>query len=166
MNVEEAIGTLGGGLWHTTSERRYDGILSRMAILAEPPIPDDERWGTRCGPAGWPNVRTLGGVSLFDFEGFDVETYEGRCPSSSWREFVPFRRSWGASAWIEIDRVGAADALLGGDELLTRQSEEMAHRHRLMPYIEACYLGDVPRGLFVRGLVAGSGDAAFRSVSV
>ena len=166
MNAKEAIETLRGGLWHTTSERRFEGIKSRKAILPEPPLREDERWGTRIGPDGWPYVRTLGGVSLFDFAGFDPEAYDARCPMSSWREFVPFRRSWGASVWIEIDREKAAEALLGADELLARQHRERAHRHRIMPYIEACYLGDVPSELFVRALVIGIGDTEFRSIDV
>ena len=164
MNAEEAMETLGGGLWHTTSESRYEGILASGAILAAPLIPEEERWGTRCGPCGWPYVRTLGGVSLFDFEGFEVATYEARCPSSSWREFVPFRRAWGSSVWIEIDRERVVSGLLDGEALLARQHGESAHRHRLMPYIEAAYLGDILTGFFSRVLVATSGEEGFRPV--
>ena len=162
MDAEEAMETLRGGLWHTTSERRYEGILSSRAILVEPPVTEHGRWGTRCGPGGWGYVRTLGGVSLFDFAGFDVECYEAKCPMSSWREFVPFRRSWGASVWIEIDREKASEGLLPGKELVARQHQEKAHRHRIMPHVEACYLGDVPEDLFVQILVIGTGDQAFR----
>ena len=68
--------------------------------------------------------------------------------------------------WIEIDRAKAATALVGGKELLAQQREENRLRHRLMPYIEACHLGDVARGLFVRALVVRPGDAAFRSVAM
>ena len=108
----------------------------------------------------------MGGVSLFDFAGFDLEAYDARCPVSSWREFVPFRRSGGASVWIEIDREKAAEALVGADELVARWHREKAHRHRIMPYIEACYLGDVPSELFVRALVIAIGDTQFRSIEV
>ena len=164
MDSEDAIETLRSGLWHTTSERRYEGILSRGPSSWSRRFAEHERWGTRCGPQGWGYVRTLGGVSLFDFAGFDVDCYEARYPSSSWREFVPFRRSWGASVWIEIDREKASEALLPGEELVARQHKERAHRHRIMPHIEACYLGDVPEKLFVRVLAIGTGDQAFRSV--
>lgn len=157
--------TLRGGLWHTTSEERYEGILAAGAILAKPPIPDEERWGTRCGAWGWPYVRKLGGVSLFDFEGFDVETYEARFRLSSWREFVPFLQAWGSSVWIEIDRTLATAGFVSGKALLARQHEEAAHRHRLMPRIEAAYLGDVPTEFFSRVLVVGKGDADFRLVT-
>ena len=156
--------TLGRGLWHTTSVRRNEGIRSRKAILSDPPIPDDERWGTLIGPDGWPYVRTLEGVSLFDFAGFDPEAYSAKYPLGSWREFVPFRRSWGASVWIEIDRGKAATSLVGADELVARQKHEKAQRHRIMPFIEACYLGDLPSGLFLRVLVVANGDREFRSI--
>ena len=165
MKAEAAMVTLRGGLWHTTSEQRYGGIVAAGAILAEPPIPDEERWGTRCGAWGWPYVRRLGGVSLFDFEGFDVETYEARYPSSSWREFVPFREAWGSSVWIEIDRALAIAAFVSGKALLARQQEEAAHRHRLMPGIEAAYLGDVRTEFFSRVLVVGKGDVDFRQLT-
>ena len=165
MKAEDAMGTLQGGLWHTTSEERYEGILAVGAILAEPPVPDEERWATRCGARGWPYVRKLSGVSLFDFEGFDVKTYEAQCPASSWREFVPFRRAWGASVWIEIDRASAEERLVSGEELLARQNEEIAHRHRLMPYIEAAYVGNVGTELFSRVRVGGKGDSDFRLVA-
>ena len=158
--------TLRGGLWHTTSDRRFEGIRSRNAILSDPPIPDDQRWGTLIGPGGWPYVRTLGGVSLFDFAGFDPEAYSARCPASSWRKFVPYRRRWGASVWIEIDREKAAKSLVGADELVARQKRENAYRHRIMPYIEACYVGNLPSGLFVRALVIGNGDPQFRSMEL
>ena len=116
------------------------------------------------GPDGWPYVRTLEGVSLFDFAGFDPEAYSAKYPLGSWREFVPFRRSWGASVWIEIDRGKAATSLVGADELVARQKHEKAQRHRIMPFIEACYLGDLPSGLFLRVLVVANGDREFRSI--
>ena len=120
-----------------------------------------------CQLAG-PLVRTLGGVSLFDFAGYDPEDYEARFPISNWREFVPYRhrRSWGASIWIKINREKAADALIEANELVARQHKEKAHRHKLMPFIEACYIGDIPSGLFMRTLAVAIGDTEFRSLEV
>lgn len=59
--------TLRGGVWHTTDSERYKGILSAGAILPEPPIPDSDRWETGLGTIGCSYVRSIGGVSLFDF---------------------------------------------------------------------------------------------------
>ena len=142
--------------------------MSRKAILSDPPVPEDKRWGANCGPSGWPYVRTLGGVSLFDFAGFDPEDYEARYLASSWRQFVPYRhrRLWGASIWIEINREKAADALIEANVLVARRHKEKAERHNLMPHIEACYIGDIPSGLFVRTLAVANGDTEFRSLEV
>ena len=76
------------------------------------------------------------------------------------------RRSWGASIWIEINREKAADNLVEANELVARWRKENAKRHNLMPYIEACYIGDIPSGLFVRILVVANGDTEFRSLEV
>ena len=157
--------TLRGGLWHTTTEDRYRGIVSSKAILTKPPIPEGERWKTRCGPSNWPYVRKLGGVSLFDFDGFDLQAYESKCPSSSWREFVPFRPSVGSAVWIEIDRNRARGNLLTGCEVRKMWNKHKAYLHTLMPYIEACYLGDISENLIVRVLVIREGDENFRSIA-
>jgi hypothetical protein len=94
------IATLRGGVWHTTSRDRYHAILQTGSILPEPPISDSERWGTGLGTTGCPYVRSLGGVSLFDFSDFDAEVYSNDYPVSSWREFVPYRSTWGEAIWI------------------------------------------------------------------
>ena len=164
MDAEAAMHVLRGKLWHTTSEARFQGIREVGAILRCPPVAEEDRWGTAIGREGWPYVRTLGGVSLFDFADFDPEDYEARCPVSSWREFVPFRRSWGASVWIEIDRAQAAAELIGANDLVQRQKIESKLRHNLMPYIEACYLGDLPCDMLVRALVVEEGDEEFRPI--
>ena len=166
MDAKHAIDTLRGGLWHTTSECRFQGIMSQKAILSDPPVPEDKRWGANCGPSGWSYVRTLGGVSLFDFAGFDPEDYTARYPACSWKEFVPYRHLWRASIWIEIDREKATDNLVGANELVAQWHKENAERHILMPYIEACYIGDIPSGLFVRTLAVANGDTEFRSLEV
>ena len=62
---------LWGGVWHTTHPERFLSILNDGAILLEPPIPNDERWGVGLGPDHYPFVRSIGGVSLFDFRDFD-----------------------------------------------------------------------------------------------
>src|SRR5438128_1622189 len=90
-----------GGLWHATHPDRFAQILTSGALLPEPEIPDSERWGTLQGPTFYPYVRTLGGVSLFDFGGFDPDIYREKYPMSSWFNFVPYRREWGCSVWIE-----------------------------------------------------------------
>ena len=149
---DEVLATLHGGLWHTTSPERFESIARDQEILPDPPIPDAERWGTAGGPDYFPYVRTLGGVSLFDFADFDPDSYSSSYPMSSWTEFVPCRGDWGAAIWIEIDRAAVLAALVPPAELVQRWKDTNSYRHRVMPYIEAAHLGPIPSGSWSRTL--------------
>jgi hypothetical protein len=137
MNEAAILGELQGGLWHTTHPSRFQQILLQKAIVPEPNIPDEDRWCTASGPKNYPYVRTLGGVSLFDFKNFDPVSYAERCPLSTWYEFVPFRKLWQCAVWIEIDRLLAAANLISGTDLLARWKHDAAYGHMIMPFIEA-----------------------------
>ena len=152
---EDGLAALHGGLWHTTSPQRFEAIARDQEILPDPPIPDAERWGTGMGPDYYPYVRTLGGVSLFDFVDFDPETYSASYPMSNWTEFVPFREDWGVAIWIEIDRAGVRDALISPAGLVQRWKDTNSHRHRVMPHIEAAHLGPIPTRCWSRIISVG-----------
>jgi hypothetical protein len=153
-------------LWHTTTPSRYDGILSAGSILPNPAIPDSERWKTSRGSDFYPYVRVLGGVSLFDFRAFDPDAYSAEYPLSSWREFVPYQRRWGAAIWIEIDRTRVGDAYIDGEALLARWKRENAQRHTIMPLIEAAHIGPIPLQAVSRVLQIGVNDPTFVEVSI
>ena len=74
MKREALMEILNGGLWHTNPDR-FQKILERGALLPEPDLPNAERWFTGSGPKHYPYVRHLGGVSLFEFAGFDPKLY-------------------------------------------------------------------------------------------
>jgi hypothetical protein len=135
--------TLRGSVWHTTNSERYKGICLEKAILPEPPIPDRDRWGTGVGTIGCPYVRSIGGVSLFDFRDFDSGVYSEQYPISSWREFVPYRSAWGEAIWIEIDVSQLIPGFISGREILDRWKAEHA-TNRFMPLIEAAHIGALP----------------------
>ena len=139
--------TLRGSVWHTTNSERYKDILLERAILPEPPIPDRDRWGTAVGTIGCPYVRSIGGVSLFDFRDFDSEVYSEKYPISSWREFVPYRSAWGEAIWIEIDVSQLIPGFISGREILDRWKAEHA-TNRFMPLIEAAHIGALPSKAF------------------
>ena len=69
-----------GGLWHITHPDRFKSILNSNAILPEPDIPEGARYCTGLGKDHYPYVRTLGGVSLFDFNRFDPDAYTEEYP--------------------------------------------------------------------------------------
>jgi len=94
---------LSDSIWHTTHPDRFDAIIRSGEIVANPNIPDADRWKTSRGPDYYPYVRHIEGVSLFDFHGFDPVKYSEACPMSSWRTFVPIHEGWPASVWLKID---------------------------------------------------------------
>lgn len=154
-----------GGVWHTTSSDRSQGILRCGAILPEPEIEDRERWGTSQGPSYYPYVRTLGGVSLFDFKDFDPERYSKDCPMSDWREFVPYPTAWKQAVWIEIDPSKLGSGFISGLDLLARwKSEEVGNK--LMPKIEAAHLGPLPQVAFKRAFLVREGVSELSPVPI
>jgi hypothetical protein len=164
MTVEIMLGELCGGIWHTTTEERFAGILRAGEISPEPDIPNAERWSTRDGPVHWPYVRFLGGVSLFDFTQFDAETYSKQFPASQWLAFVPYPRRRDSAIWIEIDRQQVAGQLISGPELIAKWKSEEGYGHNIMPQIEAAHLGALPRKAFKRALLVRTDDDQFRDV--
>ncbi|CAN7287415.1 hypothetical protein [Devosia sp. LjRoot3] len=132
-----------GRVWHTTHPSRLAAISAAGALLVEPPISNSERWKTTRGPDYFPFVRHLGGVSLFDFDGFDGDAYDEKYVMSSWRTFVPCRRDWASALWIEFDRDAIADKLVAPPQLLDRWKATASYRYTIMPGIEAGYLGDL-----------------------
>ncbi len=154
-----------GGLWHTTHPDRFRSILTRGAIIPNPDIPESERWKTSKGAEFFPYVRKLGGVSLFDFDKFDSESYSENAPLSNWYEFVPFRKDWGCAVWIEIDRARTATNFVSASDLVDRWNNEKANRHPIMPYLEAAYIGELPSTAFVRAFIVRNGERVCQAVA-
>ncbi len=92
-------------------------------------------------------MRSIGGVSLFDFRDFDPEVYSQNYPISTWREFVPYRSAWGEAIWIEIDVSEVLAGFISGHEILDRWKAEGA-TNRFMPLIEAAHIGALPLKAF------------------
>ena len=150
MKDENFPNLLSGRLWHTTSFARYQMILETGCISPNPPIPDQERWGAFRGTEYYPYVRFLGGVSLFDFNGFNHKRYSKKYPQSSWREFVPFRKIWKKAVWIEINRQKIINDFICGKALVEKWRHDAAYHHPIMPLIEAAHLGPILLDAFSR----------------
>ena len=145
-------------IWHTTRPDRFEAILRSGAILANPEIPNNERWKTSRGPDYYPYVRHIGGVSLFDFRGFDPVSYSEACPMSSWRTFVPLHEGWPASIWLKIDTRRVNGEYVEARDLWERQHREGAHRHTLMPRIEAAVIGSIPLSAIESAYIISKGN--------
>jgi len=152
------------GVWHTTNTARFQGIVTSGAILPEPLIADGDRWSTSQGKEWYPYVRTLGGVSLFDFSGFEPEEYSKAFPVSSWWEFVPYRSVWNEAVWIEIDADALGPGFISGRALLERWNAGRVG-NRIMPQIESAHLGPIPLSSFKSVFVVREGLAALLPIN-
>lgn len=151
-----------GRLWHVTSSQRFQLIKSDGFIRPEPSIPDQERWSTSQGPRWFPFVRFIGGFSLFDFpEGFDIDQYRKRCPSSSLEAFIPYREEWGHAVWLEIDQNKQQGSLIRGSDVWAQCEKEGAGR-RCMPYVEGAHVGDMPIASINGAYIIGKRDTEWR----
>ena len=141
-------------LWHQTAPARFDDIVRDGAIVAEPSIDNSTRWKTGRGPDFYPYVRHIGGVSVFDFRNVDMDDFERTCILCNWSDFVPFLASAQEAVWIEINPHHEAieKGFVTSGELWARQDDERAHRHTLMPRIEAAVVPSVPKAAFIRVL--------------
>ncbi len=144
-------------LWHSTSIERYEGIISNGAILPEANIPDRDRWHTSQGPKNYPFVRTLGGVSLFDFSDFNPTEY-GKRYSASWFTFVPDSHGGGNKVWVEVNRQSVQNSLINGVDLVAKWKAEEAYGHDIMPIIEVAHIGPVHVSSFARVLICDAGQ--------
>ncbi|TXH69762.1 MAG: hypothetical protein E6Q85_08375 [Thiothrix sp.] len=123
---------------------RYISIVKSGSILVEPDIPDLERWCTGLGEKNYPFVRHIGGVSLFDFNGFNWRSYSEKYTLSSWSSFVPKQKDWAYTVWLKIDKEKIKNNFIDGAALLKRWKSEYKFNHNIMPLIECAHIGDLP----------------------
>ncbi len=148
-------------IWHTTTPELYKSIISEGSILPEPPLHDSQRWGTSMGKAFYPYVRSIGGVSLFDFRGFNAKEYSNRFSCSSWAGFVPCKNQADAAIWIELDLLLIEDNFISTDKLLSDWKNSGEAARKIMPMIEAAHIGPIPVSAFKRVLIYEKSHGAF-----
>lgn len=150
-----------GSVWHTTTSERYDSIVRDGFLLPEPDLGDAERWGTGMGPSHYPFVRSIGGVSLFDFRDFDEARYSDQYPMSMWRSFVPCSHRSATSIWIEVDLKMLGERFIDGRTLLDNWKASDQLFRKIMPLIETACVGSLPTSTFKRVLVFRTATNAF-----
>ncbi|MDR3577932.1 MAG: hypothetical protein P4L50_29050 [Anaerolineaceae bacterium] len=163
MTMKELLPTLKGGLWHVTRAERHSEIINSGGIDPNPEgIPDTERWQTQHGQSGLPFVRYIGGVSLFDFINWDIDTCASVCVRGlfygcQWGNFIPMLQWNGkhldSSVWIEINYDAVKHNLKLNEELEHLQHEERRRsgdNHTLLPCVEAAHIGRIPCSAIMR----------------
>ena len=169
MTPKDALKTLQGKLWHTTSKSRFEGIRKCGSILVNPPenlVPNEDR--------GHGVVRHFfGGVSLFDFHDFCPDTYDRKCQvsewqRSEWQRFVPIciDRGWDSAVWLEIDREKVSDTLISWKTLSKKKKEDELYGHTLVDIIEVAHPGDLPISAVARVLLYKQGWAEFKPIDL
>jgi len=163
MTLAVILAELHGGLWHTTHPDHFKQILASGGILPDPGVSNWKAIGDEdcCSYA-----HKLGGVSLFDFEQFDPESYQQRYRLSSWDTFVPYLEKWGGAVWIEIDREKVESNLISRFDLVDKWNSDGAHKHNFMPEIEAVHLGLLPRTAFKRAFLVCKEDNEFHPLAL
>lgn len=162
----KVLNELKGSLWHTTNLSRFKQIVKDGGISPHPSVPDEERWCASVGTDGYSFVRTLKGVSLFDFENFDEIDYHEKYTSSSWRQFVPCCRNWEEAIWIELNRNEISKNLIGCRELVEIWHEKKDYQHTIMPMLEAAHIGVIPLSAFRRIFIFRRKDSTLSKIDM
>lgn len=142
-----------GSVWHTTNLERYSMIVSDGCIKANPDIPDCDRWGTKLGEKHFPFVRSLGGVSVFDFRDFDTD-------AKDWTTFVPCRTDWQSAVWIEVDISKLGDSFKSAQSIRELWHEVNSTR-KFITKIEGAVIGSIPKLAFKQILVYDTKKSSF-----
>ncbi|PKG37080.1 hypothetical protein [Psychromonas sp. Urea-02u-13] len=148
---------LSGRVWHTTNLERYAMIVADGVINANPDIPDNERWGTGLGEEHFPFVRSLGGVSVFDFRNFDVDV-------TDWGAFVPCRTDWQSAVWIEIDISVLGNSFISGQSI-RELWHKMDSTRKFMTQIEGAVIGSIPTSAFKKILHYEQQSSSFNTLA-
>ncbi|ELA9814221.1 TPA: hypothetical protein ACGSUT_004207 [Vibrio parahaemolyticus] len=127
---------LKGKVWHSTSIENAMSIVRQGFIFAEPDIDQTKCWGGKSERVH-PFVRSIGGISLFDF----------RLPNSHVSEilysFIPCKSGCAQTVWFEIDVSRLSDSFLSADETRMRWRESGMSR-QYMPKLESTSLCPIP----------------------
>lgn len=153
-----------GSVWHSTSIERFSKIKADGKIKANPDLPNSERFGTKLGPKYYPFVRSIGGVSVFDFRNFDVDTYNHKFSVSNWALFVPCRSGWTETVWIEVDIQQLTNTFLSGQEIRELWKNTNSSR-KFITIIEGAVIGAIPSTAFKQVLLYQSCSEQFLKIT-
>jgi hypothetical protein len=148
---------LKGKIWHSTSKELALEIYSHGYIIFDPSIDESKRWGGK-SKSTHPFVRSIGGISLFDF----------RLPSSHVSEilysFIPCRTGWPQTVWLEINHFYLGDMFSSAEETRIRWIEAGMNR-QYMPKLEAASLRPIPIE-YIKSIYISNKKGIFKPVNI
>lgn len=124
---------LRGKVWHSTSIENAKSIVECGAILAEPELSETKRWGS----ASLLFVRSIGGISLFDFRLHNSHS------SEFLGAFVPCKVGFSRTVWFEIELSKLGSSFISADETRLRWINAGMNT-QYMPKLEAASLSAIP----------------------
>lgn len=153
-----------GSVWHSTSIERFEKIKADGRIKANPDLSDKERFSTKFGAKHYPFVRSIGGVSVFDFRTFDVKKYSHKFSVSNWATFAPCRTGWAETIWIEVDILQLKDTFLSGQQIRELWKSENSSR-KFITIIEGAVMEFIPSSAFKQVLLYKSSSNEFIKIA-
>ncbi|HIF9218062.1 TPA: hypothetical protein ACX6QF_003606 [Photobacterium damselae] len=138
-------------------------IINDGCIQANPNIPDNERWGTKLGEKYYPFVRSLGGVSVFDFREFDVQVHNNKF-GNDWATFIPCRSDWQSTIWIELDISKLGNNFKSG-QTIREMWHKMKSSRKFISKVEGAVIGSIPISAFKQVLIYEKCNEKFRVFS-
>ncbi|PKG86490.1 hypothetical protein CXF85_01950 [Colwellia sp. 75C3] len=126
---------LKGKVWHSTSFDNAVKIIKSGSILSNPNISTEDKWGGN-SETDYPFVKSIGGISLFDF----------RLPESHSSEllyrWVPCQVKFSKTVWFEIDTSKLHSCFLSAEDTLVKW-EKAGMTRNYMPYLEASCISPI-----------------------
>ncbi|HGN2068222.1 hypothetical protein [Proteus sp. HMSC14B05] len=133
-----------GNVWHATTATRFKLIKKNGFIKINPNIPDQDRTG--CGnKEKYPLVRTLKGISIFDFRIVDEKYLNDHY--SHWNWVLVSGVEYEDIIWISINLDKLKDCFLSGEEVSAIANNSKEYR-KYIPKIEGAILCDIPLSSF------------------
>ncbi|KZN30034.1 hypothetical protein N480_03560 [Pseudoalteromonas luteoviolacea S2607] len=112
-------------VWHVTSLENAKKIIAHGSIIANPDIPESERWGGSCESVH-PFARSINGISLFDLR---QEKALKKHPLSY---FKPMNLKAPTTIWFEVDTLALSGNFLSPEEALTKKRKLESYRQYIL----------------------------------
>ena len=147
--MKKLINNLLNSVCHTTTISSFIKIYESKYIYVypDPKILEHEKYGNVNCPNNNTYVRSLSGISLFDFKDFSLEEYDKFFKPSygDLYRFLPIHKrneKDKISIWLIID-VTLTDKYINREKLYSQGSSE-SKNSQFIPKAEATILGDIP----------------------